>query len=322
MPRCGFHRGADVARIDANAAASVVRGCAPQFFVGTASWTDPTLVKSGAFYPPDIKTAEDRLRFYAAHFNTVEVDSTYYTLINRRVAQLWAERTPPKFVFNVKAFGLLTQHPVETNRLPKALLAMLPTQDRARQRLTVVSTEVREQAFEMFRGALQPLALSGKLGVLLFQFPPYFTRRGANVDYLATLKTRLPDSDIAVEFRHPSWVVPDSSRAETMNFLSRHGLYYVSVDEPQSPSTVPSFLAVTGDCAYVRFHGRNRTNWFKRGLTTAERYMYLYSEAELQHWAAQLKRLSGVKRAFVIFNNCYQNFGVMNATTMAQILRD
>ncbi len=303
-----------------NATASGAQVLAPQFFVGTASWTDPSLVKSDSFYPPGTKTAEDRLRFYAAHFNTVEVDSTYYTLVNQRVAQLWAERTPPNFVFNIKAFGLLTQHPVETNRLPKTIVAMLTGQERARPRLTAVSPAVRELAFQMFRSALEPLVLSGKLGALLFQFPPYFTRRSANLDYVAALRDRLPGSDIAVEFRHPSWVTPDSNRAETMSFLRHHRLYYVSVDEPDLPSTVPSFLAVTGDCAYMRFHGRNRANWFEKGLTTAERYMYLYSETELQRWAVQLKRRTGIKRAFVIFNNCYRNFGVMNATTMAQML--
>jgi uncharacterized protein YecE (DUF72 family) len=215
---------------------------------------------------------------------------------------------------------LLTQHPVETERLPKAVAEMLTSQERARKCLTTVAPEVRELAFQMFRGALEPLNAAGKLGVLVFQFPPYFTRRAANLNYLAALKDRLPGANIAVEFRHPSWVIPESNYAETMNFLRNHGLYYVSVDEPQSSATLPSFLAVTGEYAYVRFHGRNRANWFKRGTTTAERYMYLYSETELMDWAAQLKKLTEVQRAFVIFNNCYRNFGVLNATTMAQIL--
>src|ERR1700674_4882031 len=97
----------------------------PQFLVGTASWTDPTLVKSDTFYPPSAKTAEDRLRFYSSHFNTVEVDSTYYALPSEKNSRLWAERTPDDFIFNIKAFALLTQHAAETSRLPIAVKEIL-----------------------------------------------------------------------------------------------------------------------------------------------------------------------------------------------------
>ncbi len=108
-----------------------------------------------------------------------------------------------------------------------------------------------------------------------------------------------------------------------MNFLRSHGLYYTSIDAPEDNSIVPSFVEATGDQVYMRFHGRNRDNWFKRNITPAERFKYLYSERELQSLARGLQNLEerGVKRAYVIFNNCYQNFGIMNATTMAAILR-
>ncbi len=98
----------------------------PQFLVGTASWTDPTLVKSDLFYPPNATSAEARLSFYASHFPTVEVDSSYYAILSERVAQLWAQRTPPGFIFNVKAFAWLTQHPADTGRLPAAIKSALP----------------------------------------------------------------------------------------------------------------------------------------------------------------------------------------------------
>src|SRR5579864_253427 len=142
----------------------------PQFLVGTASWTDPTLVKSDVFYPRALKTAEDRLRFYAEQFNTVEVDATYYALISERNAELWAERTPPGFVFNIKAFAMLTQHPVVTARLPAALKSILPAHERAAPRLLHPPLEVLEMAFGMFWSALAPLRAAGKLGHLLFQF--------------------------------------------------------------------------------------------------------------------------------------------------------
>jgi uncharacterized protein YecE (DUF72 family) len=290
----------------------------PQFLVGTASWTDPTLVKSDTFYPPALKNAEERLRFYATQFNTVEVDATYYALISERNAEVWAERTPPGFVFNIKAFAMLTQHPVNAARLPAALKSMLPAAERAAPRLRHPPPQALEMAFGMFWGALEPLRANGKLGHLLFQFPPYFTARAANLDYLAGLKARMPGAAIAIEFRHNSWF-DGAQKAETMRFLERHRFTFVSIDTP--PATVESVFAVTGTEAYVRFHGRNRENWYKRDGGAAERFKYLYAEAELAEWADRLKALTGVRRASVIFNNCYSNFGMMNAATMAQMLR-
>ena len=290
----------------------------PQFLVGTASWTDPTLVKSDVFYPPALKTAEDRLRFYASQFNTVEVDATYYALVSERNAELWAERTPPGFVFNIKAFAMLTQHPVDSTRLPAAVKSMLPTDQRAAARLRHPPREALEMAFGMFWSALEPLRAAGKLGHLLFQFPPYFTARPSNLDYIAGLKQRMPGAAIAIEFRHNSWLL-GAQRAETLRFLERHGLTFVSIDTP--PATVEPVFAVTGSEAYVRFHGRNRENWYKRDGGAAERFKYLYAEAELAQWAERLTSLTDVRRASVIFNNCYSNFGVMNAATMAQILK-
>lgn len=291
---------------------------APQFLVGTASWTDPTLVRSGEFYPSALKTAEERLRFYASQFNTVEVDASYYALIAERNAELWAERTPADFVFHIKAFAMLTQHPADTARLPAAIKSMLTAAQRAQARLRYPSREVLDAAFEMFWGALNPLRAAGKLGHLLFQFPPYFTARTQNFDYIAELGARMPGAAIAIEFRHKSWL-EGTQRRQTMDFLRAHGLTFVSVDTP--PGTIESFLEATGPEAYVRFHGRNRENWYKRTGGPAQRYQYLYSEAELAPWAERLKALGGVRRASVIFNNCYRNFGVMNAATMAQMLK-
>lgn len=290
------------------------------FMVGTASWTDPTLVKSDLFYPRSLKTAEERLRFYASHFNTVEVDSSYYALLGEKTAEAWAARTPSGFVFNIKAFALLTQHPAEVARLPVAVKELMSEKEKQQPRLNRPSPQVLERAFDMFWSSLEPLKKAEKLGMLLFQFPPYFVRKSANFDYLAALRARLPQADLAIEFRHPSWVAEGQPRRETMEFLHRNGLSYVSVDCPQGPSIVPSFLEATTAQMYVRFHGRNRETWFKKNITAAERFKYLYAERELEEQAARLQGAANVERAYVIFNNCYSNFGVMNATTMAQIL--
>jgi uncharacterized protein YecE (DUF72 family) len=299
-----------------------------EFLVGTASWTDPTLVESDVFYPAYLKTAEDRLRFYASQFRTVEVDSSYYALPSQRNAELWRERSPAGFVFNVKAFAWLTQHPAETARLPKNIKQMLTAGQRAERRLGRPPKQALDMAFQMFWSALGPLREgspeeAGTLGMVLFQFPPYFTMKPANFDYLASLPERMPGASIAVEFRHPSWVGEARNRAETMRFLGEHGLYYVSIDAPADKSIVPSFIEASGDQAYVRFHGRNREAWFKPNISAAERYKYLYSERELADRAEEIKALGkkGVRRAFVIFNNCYRNFGILNAATMDNILK-
>ena len=298
-------------------------GDAVEFRIGTASWTDPSLVNSDLFYPASIRSAEERLRFYAERFNTVEVDSTYYALPAERNANLWAERTPEGFLFNIKTFALMTQHAAEISRLPKELREMLPAEQLKERQLTAPSREVVDMAFKMFWSAMAPLREAGKLGIVAFQFPPYFIAKPLNFDYLASLPERLPGASIAIEFRHPSWVRGEAQRAETMKFLRSHGLYYTSIDAPEDKSIVPSFIEATGDQVYMRFHGKNRDNWFKRNITAAERFKYLYSERELQSLARGLQNLEerGVKRAYAIFNNCYQNFGIMNATTMAVILR-
>jgi uncharacterized protein YecE (DUF72 family) len=291
----------------------------PQLLVGTASWTDPTLVKSTLFYPSRRMTAAERLAFYASHFSTVEVDSSYYAILSEDVARLWVERTPRGFIFNVKAFAWLTQHPAEAVRLPAAIKNTLPAELKSTPRINHPPEEVLSLAFQMFWSSLTPLREAGRMGVVLFQLPPYLTWRHSNLDYLAALPQRLPGAAIAVEFRHPSWTESSQRQKEVLRFLQDHGLGYVSIDAPAKSGLLP-MLATTSDYAYIRFHGRNDENWFKRNLTPAERFKYLYAERELAEWAGRLKQLSGVRRAFAVFNNCYSNFGIMNATTMNEML--
>ena len=292
---------------------------ATQFLIGTASWTDPTLVKSDLFYPPGATTAAKRLAFYASQFPTVEVDSSYYGILSEHVAKLWVERTPPGFIFNVKAFAWLTQHPAEAARLPAAIKSILPAELKSTPRIKNPPPEALNLAFQMFWSSLKPLRDAGRLGRVLFQLPPYVVWRESNLDYLAALPERLPGAAIAVEFRHPSWTGTESQRNDTLRFLRDHEFAYVSVDAPAKSGLAP-FLATTAEDAYIRFHGRNDENWFKRNVGVAERFKYLYSERELAEWAGRLRQLSGARRAFAIFNNCYSNFGMMNATTMREML--
>jgi uncharacterized protein YecE (DUF72 family) len=284
--------------------------------VGTASWTDPTLFRAG-FYPATAKTAEARLRFYAEHFNTVEVDSPYYALPSERNAALWVERTPADFRFNIKAFAWLTQHSAETRALPQRVRALLPSVELRKPRVHA-TPEALQLAFDMFRTALEPLHTAAKLGCILLQFPPWFTARPENEVYIESCRERLPDYDLAVEFRHPSWL--GGRQAQTLELLRQQRLSFVCLDTPAAPSIPETPYVTTSDVGYVRLHGRNRQAWFRRATTAAERFKYLYTDAELQDCARRIRQLQNACTVYVIFNNCYGDYGVRNAMTMRDLL--
>lgn len=149
--------------------------------VGTASWTDRSLIESGRFYPADCTTPEARLRYYSSRFPLVEVDSSYYGIPAERNSQLWVERTPHDFTFNVKAFRLLTTHQTPPKVLPVEVRDGLSA-DLAAKR-NVYYRELPQPAvdltWQMFESALRPLHEAGKLAVVVFQFPPWFMPRRA-----------------------------------------------------------------------------------------------------------------------------------------------
>lgn len=294
-----------------------------RILVGTASWTEPSLIASGRFYPPEARTPEQRLRFYAHQFRVVEVDSSYYGLPAPRTAALWAERTPAGFVFDVKAFSLFTHHPAPPRSLPADLRAALPPAAREKAHLYErdVPSEVRDELFRRFSLALEPLAAAGKLGVVLFQFPPWFLPGRASLRSLAWLRERLSRYLVAVEFRAPPWFDAHHQR-DTLAFLAEHELAHVAVDEPQGTrASVPPVVAVTAPVAVVRFHGRNRAAWAKRGATVAEKYDYLYTEQELADWVPRIRHMAEEAGAVhVIMNNCREDKAVVNARQLAALL--
>ncbi len=291
--------------------------------VGTASWTDRTLIRESEWYPSRSMTAEERLRYYAQHFPVVEVDATYYYPPTHQLAALWVERTPDGFLLDVKAFSLLTGHPARPDALWEDVAADLPNQHRGKRNVYLehLPAGAVDRAWEHFREALMPLHSAGKLGAVFFQFPPWFRPTRANREQLAQLPARLPDYDLAVEFRHGSWMTPEESE-RTLGVLEQLGMSYVCVDEPQGFETsVPPVLVATSDLGVVRFHGHNRENWRKKGIPPSERFRYLYSEEELRTWVPRLRELSGsVRETHIIMNNCYRDYGVRNAAQLVQLL--
>jgi uncharacterized protein YecE (DUF72 family) len=293
-------------------------------YYGTSSWTDPTLLKSKDFYPPDVKKPEQRLRFYSERFPLVEVDATFYALPSERNAGLWAERTPEGFIFNIKAFGLMTHHAVAVKSLPEPIRDMLPADIAAKERVYAreLPEDARNAAWDMFSSALRPLTDAGKLGAILYQFPRWFTASRQNVQYLRDLAERSP-AQPAIEFRGAGWM-KEGKQERTLDLLRDIGATYVVVDEPQGFQTsVPPVVAATSpDLAMIRFHGHNAENWEKRGITAAERFRYLYSEDELREWVPAARRLAEEsEQLHVLMNNCYADYGVRNAAQFADLVK-
>ena len=294
-----------------------------KILVGTCSWTDPTLIESGRFYPAWARSAEARLQYYAAQFGLVEVDSTYYALPNERTSRLWVERTGNGFIFDIKAFRLFTQHPTPMAALPRDIREAMPPQPRGKANIyhRDMPPELVNELWSRFGQALLPLDSAGKLGVVLFQFPPWFYPGAEQRDYILSCQERLPQYRIAIEFRHNSWV-NEKNMDRTMGFLRDNNLPLVCVDEPQGfKSSVPPVVEATSDIGLVRFHGRNCEMWEKKGASVAERFNYLYTEDELQEWVPRIKQLASVTRQLhVLFNNCYQDKAVVNARQVAFVI--
>jgi uncharacterized protein YecE (DUF72 family) len=269
--------------------------------VGTCSFADEALTKY--WYPPGVRSSEQRLAYYAEHFDTTEVDSTFYRLPSEELTANWAARTPDGFVFHIKAFAPMTRHPVKLEQLPPDLHEGLEVD--ARGRVERMRREVRGEIFRRFLAAVAPLRDAGKLGGILLQLAPYIVRRDRSLEYLAWVREQLAGEDVLVEFRHRSWL-DDEHRAQTLSFLEEHRLTNVIVDAPRSEAKnlVPTVVALTSPTAYVRLHGRNAATWNIRGGSASDRFNYLYGEEELREWVEPLGRLSAeAEQAYVLFNN-------------------
>jgi len=265
-------------------------------FVGTSGYSFPDWV--GPFYPPGMRPG-DFLPFYARHFDTVEVNSTYYRVPPPGVIEQMERKTPPGFRFMVKVNQAMTHE--------RSLEAAL----------------VRD-----FRTALEPLKAAGKYDGLLAQFPWGFRRTTENELHLAALRDALAGEPLFVEFRHASWAAPDLAA-----WLRERRLGFCAVDEPRLESLMPPVSMLTGDDAYVRFHGRNAKNWWGSrssfaddasggSVATVDRYDYEYRADELKEWVRKVRELAGqARRTYLFFNNCHAGRAARSAKLMQELLR-
>jgi uncharacterized protein YecE (DUF72 family) len=298
--------------------------------IGTCSFADEALTKY--WYPPGVRSSEQRLAYYADHFDTTEIDSTFYRLPSEEMTANWAARTPEGFVFHVKAFAPMTRHSVKVEQLPEDLREGLKVE---RGRVDRMRRDVRGEIFRRFVAAIEPLRDAGKLGGVLLQLAPYVVYRDHSLEYLEWARAQLEGLDVLVEFRHRSWL-DDEHRADTLTFLEERGLTLVVVDAPRSEAKnlIPTVVALTSPTAYVRMHGRNAATWNVRGGSASDRFDYLYDDDELREWIEPLGELSGqAEQAYVLFNNNRWSPSAddphrqlaqapQNAQLLASILRD
>jgi uncharacterized protein YecE (DUF72 family) len=298
----------------------------PRVLVGTASWTDPTLIKSGRFYPPEAQSPEDRLRFYASQFPLVEVDATFYAMPSLDTSNLWANRTPEDFTFDIKVFRIFTLHQTPLKSLPKAMrddLEPLVTKSGTLY-YRDLPDDAKTELWQRFKDGIEPLRSAGKLGSLLFQLPPWEFKNKRNFEHLEECASRMEGYTVAVEFRNASWFKEGPDR-ETLARIREQNLALVIVDEPQGfhSSVPPVWQATSPDLAVVRFHGRNEETWMKKGITAAERFNYLYAEDELRELSERVRALTAeTKQVHAIFNNCYEDKAQRNATQFMERLKD
>jgi uncharacterized protein YecE (DUF72 family) len=291
-------------------------------FIGSASWTDKTLIECGRFYPAHCKTADARLRYYASQFPIVEVDSSYYGMPTPQNAQLWADRTPEHFVFNVKAFRLFTGHQTSPDSLHKDIQQALGPDVPKTLYYKDTPTEIRDELWRRFIEALAPLKDAGKLGAVHFQFAPWVIRNRDGMAHVRHCAEKMPGHTLAVEFRNQTWL--DEEHLErTIAFEQELGVVHTIVDGPQGfTNSVPCVWEATNPkLALLRLHGRNKATWNSKGPASSSRFDYWYAPEELEAMVPEIRHVaSQVDAMQILFNTNYQDQGQVNASLMRQIL--
>jgi uncharacterized protein YecE (DUF72 family) len=282
--------------------------------LGTASWADRQLLASG-WYPRDARTPASRLAYYASRFDVVEADTSYYAIPAVETTAAWAAATPDGFTFNVKAFSLLTGHPTAPSALPPDLR---PARATGQLRRSDLPEETLDELWRRFQAALEPLHATGRLGLVVAQFPPWLAYGEAAKRRILRTVERCRPRRVAVELRHGSWFVGDRA-LETLTTLQSAGAAFVCVDMPQGhASSVPAVLAVTAEPAVVRFHGHSDA-WV--GGSKEDKFRYAYEERELAEWADRLRRLSeDAGEVHALFNTCCAGQAQRDCQRLAELL--
>ncbi|MCA0986657.1 DUF72 domain-containing protein [Guptibacillus algicola] len=265
-------------------------------YIGVTGWGD-----HDDLYPPGVKSNE-KLSIYSSHFPVVEVDSSFYAVQPIRNYEKWANETPEGFQFVVKAYQGMTGH--ERGEIP---------------------FETRDDMFTAFKESIVPLQRSGKLAMVLFQFPPWFDVNKDNVNILRDCKERMGDIPCAVEFRNQSWY-HEAFREKTLSFLEEQGYIHSICDEPQAgEGSIPIVMeTISNKDVLVRLHGRNVNGWRNPGNSQKwreVRYLYDYDKEELEEWKDRIEKLrKECKNVTILFNNNSGGHASGNAKEMIRML--
>lgn len=284
--------------------------------VGTSSWSDPGFVEH--WYPKGL-AAKDRLDFYAARFDAVELNSSFYAIPATSTVEGWARRTPNDFRFDVKLHRLLSHHASQLKELPPDLRKKAETNERGR---VLLDRELLDEMVRRTAEAIKPLSDAGKLGSYLLQLTPAFDPRENELDELAPIIAGLAPTPVAVEFRRRSWASPRRLE-DVLDWLSAHGAVFVCVDTPPGEHVpiFPPIDAVTNDSlAYMRCHGRN-TEGYLHGRSVAERFDYDYPMTELEEIGERARALDReAAQVHVMFNNNARELAPKAARALRGIL--
>ena len=260
--------------------------------VGTAGW----LYKDwdGVLYPKPKPRGFDPLAFLSRYVGVVEVNSTFYRPVDPNVAKGWVARVAdaPDFRFTAKLSKRFTH-----------------------ERTTAFT---RAEVAEVCRG-FRVLHNADKLGAVLLQFPWSFRRTDENRQWLDDVTNAFDRFPLVVEVRHVSWSVPDF-----YGELAERGIGFVNIDQPLFKHSIKPSAAVTAPVGYVRIHGRNYHEWFRKDAGVEARYDYLYSPAELEPWADRAREVAsgGAEDVYVVANNHYRAQAAVNATQLLSMVRD
>jgi uncharacterized protein YecE (DUF72 family) len=287
--------------------------------IGTSGWSYPSGkgTWNGVFYPPRRGRASsvpgfDELSYYAEHFSTVEVNSSFYGPPQAEVSRGWAARTPPGFEFSLKLYQKFT-HPSMYKATHLKGLPATPSELDA-------LAKVNRADIDRYREGIDPLADRGKLGALLAQFPPSFKDTPEARAYLEWLLKVFREYPIAVELRHNSW---SDQIGETLALLNAYGAAWTQIDEPKFRTSIrQNWLPNIKGFYYMRLHGRNAAQWWTHGATE-DRYNYLYSIEELEPFAETALAASAlVKKTYLYMNNHFAAKSVANAVQVKHLTGD
>jgi uncharacterized protein YecE (DUF72 family) len=292
-----------------------------QIVVGISAWADPELLQSG-FYPPGLKTGAERLQYYASRFSIAELDSSYHFLPSQTYYQNWLNIVPSGFIFDIKAFSLLTQHPTPITSIPCDLRGdVAPFLNKEGHLYPQnLPPELMDTIWERFGLSLTSAKKSGKLGLISFQFPAWFHANPNNYAYIRECRQRLSEFRLGVEFRTPGWLTEHLE--ESLLFLRENRISLICVDEPQGlKSSLPAVSEFTANPGVVRFHGRNKQTWDDKNLATNQKFNYLYSQNELNEWIPKIRALAEKsEEVYVLFKNKHRDYAVLNADMMKRLL--